>query len=469
MKKDFSIKHFLITLLIPLLKLLILLKKLITAFFVYVIFKPLKFILGGIFHYPLVKVYGYYILSLKKLREFNARHKSQFAIFRKFFSVIIVGAISLIIIINNLINQPQPENLSNDMVTTPLARSGLVNNEFSDMPNEELITESALTEEACLASNQSNINNAILNPYPHINTNVAPIDTETEISCLAANNQALLKPGIIATQPAVEASETTPQKRATTIIYIVKSGDNITTIARQFNINATTILWANDLTAYSPIHENDKLRIPPVSGVLVKIKSGDNLRKIADKYSVSVEQIISANNLSSAGKLVIGQEIIVPNARKISDIQSIASNNKPKNIVSAVKSLIKPKEKATVSGTKLQWPTQGYRITQYYSWRHTGLDIGNKVGTPLYASEDGVVETSGWNSGGYGYMVLINHGNGIKTRYAHASKLFVSSGERVSRGQVIAYMGSTGRSTGPHIHYEVYVGGKRVNPLNYIK
>jgi murein DD-endopeptidase MepM/ murein hydrolase activator NlpD len=87
----------------------------------------------------------------------------------------------------------------------------------------------------------------------------------------------------------------------------------------------------------------------------------------------------------------------------------------------------------------------------------------------LYAADSGVVEKSGWNSGGYGYMVLINHGNGRKTRYAHASKLYVKVGERVEKGQTVAAMGSTGRSTGPHIHFEVIINGKLVNPLNYIK
>ena len=116
----------------------------------------------------------------------------------------------------------------------------------------------------------------------------------------------------------------------------------------------------------------------------------------------------------------------------------------------------------------MKWPTVGHRITQYYSWRHTGLDIANKTGTPLYASEGGTVDYSGW-SNGYGYNVLINHGGGKKTRYAHASKLYVKKGDVVSKGEAIAAMGSTGWSTGPHIHFEVIINGVKKNPLNYIK
>lgn len=97
------------------------------------------------------------------------------------------------------------------------------------------------------------------------------------------------------------------------------------------------------------------------------------------------------------------------------------------------------------------------------------MDIDGDLTSPLYAAADGVVEKAGWNSGGYGLQVLINHPNGMKTRYAHASKLFVKAGDEVKRGEVIAMMGSTGRSTGSHLHFEVYVNGRRQNPLTYIR
>jgi murein DD-endopeptidase MepM/ murein hydrolase activator NlpD len=119
--------------------------------------------------------------------------------------------------------------------------------------------------------------------------------------------------------------------------------------------------------------------------------------------------------------------------------------------------------------TKLLWPVPGHVITQYFGWRHTGLDIDGDYKDAIYASEDGVVEVAGWNSGGYGLQVVINHGNGMKTRYAHSSKLLVKPGESVKRGQVLAMVGTTGRSTGTHLHYEVIINGKVVNPLAYTK
>lgn len=119
------------------------------------------------------------------------------------------------------------------------------------------------------------------------------------------------------------------------------------------------------------------------------------------------------------------------------------------------------------------WPTTGV-VTSPYGLRwggtdfHPGMDIANDMGTPIVATADGVVEYAGWNSGGYGNMVDINHGNGIMTRYGHAMQVVVSTGQHVKRGQLIAYMGSTGFSTGPHVHYEVHINGNRVNPISYL-
>ena len=119
------------------------------------------------------------------------------------------------------------------------------------------------------------------------------------------------------------------------------------------------------------------------------------------------------------------------------------------------------------------WPTTGV-VTSPYGLRwggsdfHPGIDIANDMGTPILATADGIVEYAGWNSGGYGNMVDINHGNGIMTRYGHGSQVVVSTGQHVVRGQVIMLMGSTGFSTGPHVHYEVHVNGQRVNPISYL-
>ena len=119
------------------------------------------------------------------------------------------------------------------------------------------------------------------------------------------------------------------------------------------------------------------------------------------------------------------------------------------------------------------WPTSG-DISSPFGWRwngsdfHPGVDIANDTGTPIVATADGVVTAAGWNAGGYGNMVDIDHGNGILTRYGHASEVVVHEGQHVKRGETIAYMGSTGFSTGPHLHYEIHVNGETVNPASYL-
>lgn len=120
------------------------------------------------------------------------------------------------------------------------------------------------------------------------------------------------------------------------------------------------------------------------------------------------------------------------------------------------------------------WPASGDVSSPYgLRWNgsdfHPGIDIANDIGTPIYATADGIVTDAGWNSGGYGNMVDIDHGNGYVTRYAHASQVAVVAGQAVKQGQVIAYMGSTGYSTGPHVHYEVIINGQAVNPAGYLK
>lgn len=119
------------------------------------------------------------------------------------------------------------------------------------------------------------------------------------------------------------------------------------------------------------------------------------------------------------------------------------------------------------------WPARGDVSSPYgLRWNgsdfHPGIDIANDMGTPIMATADGVVTTAGWNDGGYGNMVDIDHGNGIMTRYGHAMQVTVTAGQHVRRGQVIAYMGSTGFSTGPHVHYEVRINGSAVNPASYL-
>ena len=428
-------------------------------------FKPLRFIFKFLLFKPLVKLYGVYILSLKKLREFNQRHQNQYGVIKKFSAPIVVGALSLILITNNLISKTSASSdITETMYTAPAFH--LVTYEFDITPPEELITETAQNGAICVVTPEQPLseNGTLVSP-PKITTNTVPTENTTATSCLTTGAENILKPIAITT-------ENGTVERADVLVYSVKVGDSVASIAQQFGLNVSTVLWGNGLAGNAVIHEGEKLKILPTDGVLYKVANGDSLNSISEKYGAAVNKILSYNGLDSNSVIQPGQEIIIPGGKKITPAPTVevaVSRPRYNNVVNVIKDIITPPA-AVPSGTRLQWPTVGHMITQYFSAaRHPAIDIANHIGTPVYAAADGIVEKAGWNNGGYGNMILLDHPNGMKTRYGHASKLLVSAGETVKRGQVIMLMGSTGHSTGPHVHFEVYVGTHRVNPLDYVR
>lgn len=291
-----------------------------------------------------------------------------------------------------------------------------------------------------------------------------PVLSDEGIGGVSRGGTALSKPTILpgATLPGIRISA-----RTEVVYYDVQVGDVIGAIAERYGVSVVSILWANNLSARSYIRPGDKLKIPPVSGVLHIVKKGDTIGKIARAYQAKEADIIAFNKLQPGGTdIVLGEEIIVPGGVKPTPLAPppVFRSNAIANIAAPPGSVEAP------AGSGYLWPAGVRRITQYFGWRHTGLDIGGKIGTAIYASRAGVVRTSicGWN-GGYGCYIVIDHGGGISTAYGHASQLYVSVGQSISQGQTIAAMGSTGRSTGSHLHFEVRVNGVRRNPLQYVR
>lgn len=282
---------------------------------------------------------------------------------------------------------------------------------------------------------------------------------------ITMGGSSLLKPNILtgASFPQLSGEGT---GRTEIVIHEVQAGDTIGGLAEKYRISAVSILWANNLTARSYIRPGDKLNILPVSGLAHKVKKGETVSKIAKLYNTSPDKIFKFNKLKEDGSdLVIGEELLVPDGVKPAPVYVAPPRTYP-----SFSNVAAPPSVAGASGAGYLWPTTVRRITQYFGWRHTGVDIAGPVGTPIYASSAGVVTKSqcGWN-GGYGCYIIIDHGSGITTLYSHNSRLYVSVGESIAQGQTIALMGSTGRSTGPHVHFEVRVGGRRVNPLQYTR
>ena len=228
------------------------------------------------------------------------------------------------------------------------------------------------------------------------------------------------------------------EQRQSVITYEVTPGDTVAGIAQRFSVSPETIIWANQLGDGDLISVGEKLLILPVDGVLHTVASGDTLDSIARRYGVEWRAIFDyePNQLVDSNSLVVGQKLTVPGGE--------------------------PKE-----GLWLAWPTYGY-MTQYFHAYHQGIDIAAPTGTPLYAAASGRVVKAVKLAWSYGWYLVIDHGYGFETLYGHCSQFAVGVGERVERGQIIAWMGSTGRTTGPHLHFEVRYNGQAVNPLNYL-
>lgn len=249
--------------------------------------------------------------------------------------------------------------------------------------------------------------------------------------------------------------------RSKIIDYTVEKGDTLSTIAQKFGISEDTIKWENNLDS-DTLTVGDTLKILPVTGVAYKVQSGDTVYSIAKKFATDAQKIVDFpfNDFANPEtfSLVVGEVLVVPDG-----IQPSSQSTYTAPVYAQV-----PQFSGQQSGSFI-WPLQGI-ITQGYSWYHNGLDIAGAVGTPIYAAKAGtVMEAScGWNWG-YGCHVLLDNGGNYSTMYAHmVQQPSVSVGQTVSQGQLIGFRGSTGRSTGPHTHFEIRIGGHAVNPLPYL-
>jgi LysM repeat protein len=283
-------------------------------------------------------------------------------------------------------------------------------------------------------------------------------DPETDFANTLGGNAVLAPAMPVVPEPGSE--EAPPRQQAH--VYTVKTGDTIEGIAAQHNVSTNTVLWANGLDSKTTLKVGDHLTILPITGVLHTVASGDTVLAVAAKYDATADDIIKYNNLDEDAKLSIGQKLIIPDGY-------IAPRTVPSILPRDARLATEPDGQAPppadAAGPGLLWPTATKHIAQYFKWGHTGIDIDNRARPPVYAAAAGTVEYTGW-LGGYGNLIIVNHGSGLRTYYAHLDKFYVSEGQTVTKGAAIAKMGSTGRSTGPHLHFEVRQHGRPVNPLS---
>lgn len=237
--------------------------------------------------------------------------------------------------------------------------------------------------------------------------------------------------------------------RTKVVTYTVQDGDTLWSIAVEFELDLDTLRWSNPALERNPdlLAVGAELIILPVPGVYHIVTADDTLASIAAQYGVAETDISNypPNGLYPADKLKVGRGLIVPFGRKGGSLAP------PNEAVSSI----------------LAWPIVG-TVTGDFEPDHPAFDIGAPYGSMVYAAAAGTVRYAGWGEEGLGYTVVIEHGQGLETRYLHLKGALVQVGVRVARGDVVGEVGSTGHSNGPHVHFEVRLNGQPVNPLEYL-
>jgi murein DD-endopeptidase MepM/ murein hydrolase activator NlpD len=257
-------------------------------------------------------------------------------------------------------------------------------------------------------------------------------------------------------------------KVSTISTYIVQSGDTLSGIAKMFGVSTGTILSANNLSSGSKLKVGERLVILPITGINYTVKKGDTLAAIAKRYGGDISEIQNYNGIDDS-TLAVGASIIIPNG----EVPATATKSTSTKVSATVRSSASgvfannPAEPAHNVGAPGSVSQVGYYISPLSHYVRTqgihgynGVDLAAPTGTPIRAAADGTVviaKAGGWN-GGYGSYVVISHGNGSQTLYAHMSKVAAYDGESVSQGDIIGYVGSTGESTGSHVHFEIRNG-----------
>ncbi len=237
-----------------------------------------------------------------------------------------------------------------------------------------------------------------------------------------------------------------PPLHAQIIEYEVQSGDTLWDIATAFGTDPETLAVINEMQNWNRLRPGDRVKVLTMSGLIHKVAPGDEAEAVANKHGVDLIDFLAVNGLQKGQSLPVGEDLILPGAR--------------------------PQREAVLAarGELYRWPTRG-RLTSPFGYRwgsfHSGIDIATSTGTPVVATRAGRVTFAGWR-GGYGYLVILDHGGGISSYYAHLSSIAVRTGQVVDAEALVGRVGSTGRSTGPHLHFEIRVNGNPRNPMDYL-
>lgn len=436
-------KKLLIKILLLFIKLLLWLAKSL-GYFVMIIIIPFGFLGRLIFKYFLVNIYKSYRLLKGWLKSFfmPAKNKFFFLFSTRYVVHILIIAITILVTTNSIgIKATHAEEFGKNTLLASILGTNL--QETVETSEDFKTAETSyLNEFDSLSSAHS--------PEEEIGVT----ENEEEMAITKESGGALIKPSI--------ATTTKETPRDEVVYYIVESGDTISYIAEKFNISANTILWENKLGPRDFIKPGDKLTILPLSGLSHQVKKGDTLEKIAEKYGVEVGNIMEYNKLADAQAIEADEILLIPGGEMPKPPPPKSESYSSRFALFEI-----PAPARVPPGSRLLWPTGSHKINQYYSWRHAAIDIDGSYSSPIYASETGRVVSAGWGRG-YGNQITVDHGAGMKTLYAHLSKTFVQVGDSVKKGQTIGMIGCTGWCTGTHLHFEIFINGKKINPLSYL-
>lgn len=242
------------------------------------------------------------------------------------------------------------------------------------------------------------------------------------------------------------------------ITYSIQSGDTLSTVAQKFGVSVDTIKWQNDIKRDN-LSIGQELKIPPVTGLVHKVSEGETIYSIAKKYKTEPQKIVNFpfNDFTDLNTfaLSVGQTLVVPDGVQL-------------QAAPVLRPSYSSGQMAAGGSGQFSWPAGG-AITQYPIWYHMAFDIANPGQPPITAAGEGTVILVEYFNYGYGRHTIVDHGGGLSTLYGHMTEIYVKAGDKVSRGQVIGKMGSTGRSTGTHLHFEVRKNGTPVNPASFLK
>lgn len=419
-------------------------------FFVYSFGKPLNLLGRGLFTAALVPTYKQYLKIRQRVKTHprlaGVRSVGHFLERYAVYAVLIAfGSLTLT---NNLFARTiRPDEIGRGAIW-----ASLVTTEQS-----ELIVETA-TEHPIVSNKASAL--AVGGTTQRSDTNSSNTSTEVDGSLGVS-------PIAVGGDTVVGADINNTTNRQETINYVVQPDDTLSTIAHSFELTSKTLVWANGMSDQDFIKPGQTLKIPPVEGYLYVVKKGETVASIVKKYGGEENAVLNANHLATAEALQPGQEIIIPGGEPPAPPAPTPVQRRQAQIFGGTASGNAPPS-APAGRSRFIWPTSMRKINQYFRGRyHTGLDIEGTYSTPIYAAAAGRVVYAGSDRSGYGLHVVIDHGNGYETLYAHASKIFVSRGDAVKQGESIAMVGSTGRSTGTHLHFEIKTSGGFLNPLSF--